>query len=38
MESLIKQSNIKFRSTQDGSLYDTIWEQLNKGAWKNTVN
>jgi hypothetical protein len=35
MESLIKQSNIKFRSTQDGSLYDTIWEQLNKGAWKN---
>jgi hypothetical protein len=35
MESLINQSSIHFRSTQNGLYYDSIWEQLKGGIWKN---
>lgn len=35
MKFLIAQPSIYFRSTKDGLQYDTIWEQLKMGAWKN---
>lgn len=37
MESLIKQTSIHFRSTQNGLRYDGIWELLKAGAWKKIL-
>ncbi|NDA62830.1 MAG: hypothetical protein EBX50_12420 [Chitinophagia bacterium] len=34
---LITQPSIHFRSTQNGLRYDSIWESLEAGAWKNIL-
>jgi hypothetical protein len=37
MKTLFEQTSIYFRHTQTGLQYDSIWEQLKVGAWKNIV-
>lgn len=37
MKSLIEQPSVHFRCTKFGLRYDSIWESLKEGAWKNIV-
>jgi hypothetical protein len=37
MKSLHGQTSIHFRSTQNSLRYDSIWESLSAGAWKNII-
>jgi len=35
MKKLVPQPNIHFRNTHTGRRFDTIWEELRNGAWKD---